>query len=239
MPVRRRWVPPVLALAAAGALVLAGSQLPLAGWIIGLADRARAAGSAGVLLFAAAYVISTVALLPGSLLTVAAGFAYGPVWGLLLASPASVAGATCAFLLGRTLLRGWAERTVGASDRMRAIDRAVGAEGFRIVLLLRLSPLFPFNVLNYALSLTTIPTGAYVLASFVGMLPATALFVYLGSLAPAAAQLASASSEGGGTARAVLYGVGLLATLAVTVLASRTAKRALESELDDGGAPAP
>ena len=236
---RSRWVRPVLAVAAVAALVVAGWQLPLAEWITGLADRARGAGAVGVLLFAAAYVISTVALLPGSLLTVAAGFAYGPVWGLLLASPASVAGATCAFLLGRTVLRGWAARTVSASGRMRAIDRAVGADGFRIVLLLRLSPLFPFNLLNYALSLTTIPTGAYVLASFLGMLPATALFVYLGSLAPAAAQLASASSAGDGAARIALYAAGLLATIAVTVLASRAAKRALASELGDEGTPSP
>ena len=93
MALKRWWLPPVLALAAAAGLVLVGWQLPLASWITGLADRARGAGTVGVLLFTAAYVISTVALLPGSLLTVAAGFAYGPVGGLLVASPASVAGA--------------------------------------------------------------------------------------------------------------------------------------------------
>jgi uncharacterized membrane protein YdjX (TVP38/TMEM64 family) len=184
--------------------------------------------------FFAEYVISTVALLPGSILTLAAGFAYGPVWGLAIASPASIAGATCAFLFGRTLLRGWAERKVGASSRVRAIDAAVGREGLKLVFLLRLSPLIPFNVLNYALSLTRITLGRYVLASAVGMLPGTALYVYLGSLAPAAADLSSAG-RGGGSARTVLYVAGLIATMSVAVIGTRAARRALKAELTEAG----
>jgi uncharacterized membrane protein YdjX (TVP38/TMEM64 family) len=183
-------------------------------------------------MFIAVYIVSTVALLPGSLLTLAAGFAYGPLWGLAVASPASVAGATAAFLLGRTLLRERAERVAGRSPRLRAIDAAVAREGFKLVVLLRLSPLFPFNALNYALSLTPVPLGTYVRASVIGMVPATALYVYLGSLAPAAAELSSAA-EGGGGSRTTLYVAGLLATIAVVVIGARAARRALAVNLED------
>lgn len=213
------------------ALVAAAWGLPLAEWTTGLAERARTSGAAGVVIFFVAYVVSTVALLPGSVLTLAAGFAYGPVWGLLLASPASVAGATCAFMLGRTLLRDWAASKAERSPRARAIDAAVGREGGKLVLLLRLSPLVPFNLLNYVLSLSRVSLGTYVLASFIGMLPGTALYVYLGSLAPAAAALSSTGQQGGGTLRTVLYVAGLVATIAVVIIATRAARKALDVEL--------
>ncbi len=226
------WTRLLVAAAIVAALAVAAWLLPVADWTTALALRARHTGATGVAIFVAAYVISTVAALPGSILTLAAGFAYGPVWGLAIASPASVAGATCAFLLGRTFLRGWAERTVGNSPRVRAIDAAIGREGFKLVMLLRLSPLFPFNVLNYALSLTRVSLGHYVLASAIGMLPGTALYVYLGSLAPAAAELSSAAHGGGGT-RTALYVAGLAATLAVVFIGTRAARRALRSELPE------
>jgi uncharacterized membrane protein YdjX (TVP38/TMEM64 family) len=224
----------ILVLMGAAVVGVVGSFLPVADWIIHLAELARQTGAAGVARFIAVYIVSTVALLPGSLLTLAAGFAYGPLWGLAVASPASVAGATAAFLLGRTLLRERAERVAGRSPRLRAIDAAVAREGFKLVVLLRLSPLFPFNALNYALSLTPVSLGTYVLASFIGMLPATALYVYLGSLAPAAAELSSAA-EGGGGSRTTLYVAGLLATIAVVVIGARAARRALEVNLEAAG----
>jgi uncharacterized membrane protein YdjX (TVP38/TMEM64 family) len=199
-------------------------------WITDLAQGARETGPLGVGLFFVAYVVSTVAGLPGSVLTLALGFAYGPFWGLAIASPASVTGATCAFLLGRTLLRDWAAKKAGGSARARAIEAAVAREGFKLVLLLRLSPIVPFNLLNYVLSLTSVRLGTYVLASAVGMLPGTALYVYLGSLAPAAAELSSVAQDGG-AARTTLYVIGLLATVAVVVVGTRAARRALEAEL--------
>jgi uncharacterized membrane protein YdjX (TVP38/TMEM64 family) len=220
----------LLVVAAVGALITAAWLLPIADWTIALATRARNSGSTGVVIFFAAYVVSTVALLPGSLLTLAAGFAYGPVWGLTIASPASVAGATCSFLLGRTLLRDWAASNAASSPRARAIDAAVAREGGKLVLLPRLSPLIPFNLLNYLLSLSRVSLGTYVLASFVGMLRGTALYVYLGSLAPAAAALASTSQDGG-TIRTVWYVAGLVATVGVVVIATCAARRALDLEL--------
>jgi uncharacterized membrane protein YdjX (TVP38/TMEM64 family) len=220
----------VLAIAGLGVVLLPHGDQP----VVRLAQAARDTGSAGVAIFFLAYVVSTVALLPGSVLTLAAGFAYGPLWGLMLASPASVAGATAAFLLGRTLLRDWASRKVAKSPKARVIDSAVEREGFKLVLLLRLSPVFPFNVLNYALSLSKVRLGTYVMASFLGMLPGTALYVYLGALAPAAAELTS-SASGAGLAQRVLYVGGLGATVAVAVIATRAARRALASELPDTG----
>jgi uncharacterized membrane protein YdjX (TVP38/TMEM64 family) len=221
----------IIIVAAVAGLLAAAWWLPIASWTTRLAEQARGTGATGVAVFVVAYVLSTVALLPGSILTLAAGFVYGPVWGLAVASPASVAGATCAYLLGRTLLRDWAARKLGASARARAIDAAIEREGFKLVLLLRLSPLFPFNLLNYVLSLTRVRPGTYILASFIGMLPATAMYVYLGSLAPAAAGLSSAS-RGGGATRTTLYVVGLLATVAVVAIGTRAARRALDVQLD-------
>jgi uncharacterized membrane protein YdjX (TVP38/TMEM64 family) len=215
----------------AGAAVAVYS-LPVAEWTTQLAERARGTGAVGVVLFLIAYVVSTVAFLPGSILTLAAGFAYGPLWGIAIASPASVIGSTCAFLLGRTLLRGWAEARVGASARVRAIDAAVSREGFKIVFLLRLSPIIPFNALNYALSLSKVSVRTYVLASFLGMLPGTAFWVYLGSLAPAAAELSSAEEQGG-TLRTILYVGGLAATAAAAFVGARAARRALNAELQE------
>lgn len=210
--------------------VAAAYFLPVAAWTTSLAERARQTGGMGVAVFFIAYVAATVALVPGSILTLAAGFAYGPLWGLAIVSPASVAGATAAFLLGRTLLRDWAVRKTRGSPHLRAIERAVEREGFKLVLLLRLSPLIPFNLLNYGLSLSNVRLGTYVVASAVGMLPATALYVYLGSLAPTAAQL-SAAGEGGGSSRMLLYAAGLAATIAAVFIATRAARRALQAEL--------
>ena len=219
----------VLALAVV-ALVVAGVLLPVEDWTVSLATSARDAGPAGVAIFFVAYVVAAVALLPGSVLTLAAGFAYGPGFGLLVASPASVMAATLAFLLGRTALRDRIERKVRASRKAEAIQQAVGREGFKLVLLLRLSPLVPFNLLNYALSLSRVRLGTYVMASIVGMLPGTALYVYLGSLAPAAAQLSTVTDQGGTLTTAFYFG-GLAATVLVVVFATRAAKRALAVEL--------
>ena len=231
MPLRLRIFIIVIGAALAA---LAAYGLPLGQWITDLAQGASETGPLGVGLFFVAYVISTVAGLPGSVLTLALGFAYGPFWGLAIASPASVTGATCAFVLGRTLLRDWAAKKAGGSARARAIEGAVAREGFKLVLLLRLSPIVPFNLLNYVLSLTSVRLGTYVLASAVGMLPGTALYVYLGSLAPAAAELSSAAQDGG-AARTTLYVVGLLATVAVVVVGTRAARRALDAELRSSG----
>lgn len=224
------------AVVAALAVVLAlGWLLPVGAWTLTLADRVRGAGAAGVLVFVAAYVVATVALLPGSALTLVAGFAYGPVGGLLVTSPASVLAATTAFLLGRTTLRGWVQRKIAGRPRIRAISQAIGRDSFRLILLLRLSPLVPFNLLNYALGVSEARLSRYVAASFIGMLPGTWLYLYLGSLATTAAELTDAS-RGGAPGKLALTIAGLVATVLAAALVARSARRALERELtiEDG-----
>lgn len=211
-------------------VVVLGWQLPVSHWIVSLADRVRGMGATGVALFIAVYVIAEVALLPGSLFTLAAGFAYGPVGGLLVASPASVLAATVAFLLGRTVLRDWIKKKIAQSPKARALDTAIARNSFKLILLLRLSPVIPFNILNYALGLSDAQVGRYVVASFIGMLPGTWMYVYLGSLATTAAGLTDAS-RGDEPQRLALTLAGLAATVIVVVLVTRAAQRALDEEL--------
>lgn len=179
-------------------------------------------GPWGAVMFIAIYVVATVLFVPGSVLTLGAGAVFGVVWGSVYVSLGSLLGATSAFLVGRYLARDAITRKLEGHDRFASIDQAVAAEGWKIVLLTRLSPVFPFTLLNYAFGLTRVRLGDYVLASWIGMMPGTVMYVYLGSLAKAAA---------GGRARTpgewALYGVGLLATVAVTVLITRIAKKAL------------
>ncbi len=214
------------ALGILAAAVIGARVLPLAAWTVQLVEIVRESGAWGIALFAVVYVMCTVALLPASVLTMAAGFVYGPLYGLLVVVPAATLGATGAFLLGRTALRGWIRKKIGRSPRAQSLDRAVGREGFTLVFLLRLSPLVPFNVLNYALSLSAISAGRYVLATFLGIIPGTWLYVYLGSLVTEAARL-STSATPHTPLRTVLYATGLAATVIAVVVSGRLARRAL------------
>jgi uncharacterized membrane protein YdjX (TVP38/TMEM64 family) len=221
----------VIAAVIAAALVAAGFVLPIATWAITAVEWIRDAGAIGVAVFAVGYVAAAVLLLPGSVLTLGAGFVYGPLWGVLLVSPVSVIASTAAFALARSAVRSRIEQRVAGQARIGALDRAIAAEGGKIVLLLRLSPIIPYNVLNYALGLTGIRMRSYVVASAIGMLPGTILYVYLGSSATSAAEVAAGGGAAGGWQQ-VLYWGGLAATLAVTVLITRLARRALRRSLD-------
>lgn len=203
----------------------------LAHAVLGALAWAKGAGPAGAVLYALMYALGTLLFLPGGLLTLGAGFLYGLPGGMAVVVPGSVLGALLAFLLGRTVLRGPTERLLRRHPRFAAVDTAVAEEGFRVVLLLRLSPLVPFNLLNYGLGLTRVPVGTYLLASAVGMLPGTLLYVYLGTLLTSAAELLSGRRPEAGWAGKLLLAVGLLATLAVVLLVGRAARRALDSTL--------
>jgi uncharacterized membrane protein YdjX (TVP38/TMEM64 family) len=180
----------------------------------------------GPVLLALAYIPGSLLFFPGSLLTLGAGFAFGVVVGTVAVSVGSVLGASAAFFVGRFLARGWVEAKVAGSPRFQALDRAVGRQGFKIVLLTRLSPVFPFTLLNYAFGLTTVRFRDYLLASWVGMLPGTVLYVYLGSAAQDVADLAAGRVEKT-SAQTALFWAGLAATVVVTVFVTRLAKKAL------------
>lgn len=226
---RARWKVAALAVAVV-ALAAAAALLPVGHWAGAVIERVRQAGASGVALFGAIYLIAPLLLMPASVLTLGAGFLYGPLRGTLLVSPLSVGAAAIAFLLGRTLTRRPVERRIAGDARFAAIDRAVGESGFRIVLLLRLSPVIPFVLLNYALGLTRVRFRTYLLASFIGMLPGTFLYVYLGSAATSAAQL---SQHRGGPATRAAFWVGIAATIAVVFVLTRIARRALGRALEE------
>ncbi len=187
-----------------------------------------AAGPIGPLVFFGLYIAACVLMLPGLILSLGAGAVFGVVNGSLLVSLSSTAGATAAFLVGRYLARDLVARRVAGNAMFSSIDEAVASEGWKIVGLTRLSPVFPFNLLNYAFGLTRVSLRDYVLASWIGMMPGTVMYVYLGSLAGSLAEL---GTKEGGNARSpaewALYAVGLIATVAVTVVITRIARHAL------------
>jgi uncharacterized membrane protein YdjX (TVP38/TMEM64 family) len=207
---------------------------PLADWVLSFIRWVRSLGLLGVAVYAAVYVIGTVSLVSGTALTLGAGFLYGPVFGTLLVSPASVAGATISFVLARHFARGWVEKRIAKYPRFSAIDRAVGRQGFKMVLLMRLDPIFlPFAVLNYALGLTSVKLRDYVVSSWIGMLPASILYVYVGSLAANAADLLRHGTESAGYWSKILFWAGLAASGILVALLTRIAGRALRRELQE------
>ena len=212
------------ALVLVAALFLAGRQLggrleAFTAWVDGLGPWAPAA-------FVLGYAVATVAFVPGSLLTLAAGALFGLVWGTVYAWTGATLGACAAFLIARYGARGWVERKLEGKPRFQELDRSIGRDGGKIVALLRLAPIFPFVLLNYALGLTRVRFVHYLWACF-AMVPGTLLYVYYGYVGR---QALAGAGEGKTVWDWVLLGVGLLAVLAVTVIITRKARRALAAE---------
>ncbi len=180
------------------------------------------------------YIVATVLLIPGSIITVAAGFIFGLPLGVAVVSAGSVLGATAAFLLGRSLVRAWVEERIRHLPRFGALDNATRTSGFSVVLLARLSPLFPFNLLNYGLGLTGVSLRDFFFASWIGMLPGTILYVYIGTLANDLAFIATGDFDAG-PAGTVLLSAGLIATAVLTILLTRKATRLLNTRLEGAG----
>jgi uncharacterized membrane protein YdjX (TVP38/TMEM64 family) len=199
----------------------AGGQVPrFAEWVASL-------GALGPIVFIAGYALAVVAFVPGSALTLAAGAIFGIGRGVVYAFTAATIGSALSFLVSRYAARGAIERRIAGNERFAAIDRAVAADGRRIVFLLRLSPAFPFTLLNYALGLTKVRFVDYAVAS-IGMLPGTLLFVYYGKLAGDVAALAGgAAVKDKGAAYYGVLALGLVATIAVTAVVTRIARQAL------------
>src|SRR6202048_2165442 len=154
-------------------------------------EWARSAGLWGAVLFGLAYIPAAVLFLPASVLTLAAGFICGVVKGTIIVSLGSTAGAAAAFIVARTVGHRWVAGRMARHPALDAVGRAVEGEAFKVVLLTRLSPLFPYNLLNYAFGLSSVRFKTYVLASWIGMLPGTIMYVYLGSAARSVAALLS------------------------------------------------
>ena len=187
-------------------------------------------GAIGAIAFIVIYIIATIAFFPGSILTLGAGVVFGVVLGSLYVFIGAIIGAIAAFLVGRYLARSWVANKIATNQKFQAIDRAVAKEGLKIVLLTRLSPIFPFNLLNYAFGITGVSIKNYVIGSL-GMIPGTIMYVYIGSLAGNIALIGTDSQPTNPTVQWTIRIIGFIATVIVTIYVSRIAKKALEEEV--------
>jgi uncharacterized membrane protein YdjX (TVP38/TMEM64 family) len=220
-----------VALVAALAVVLALLfLLPVREWLIPVLAWIDAHREIAWALYILLYIAAATLMLPGSIITLGAGFLFGLPAGTAIVSAGSVLGATAAFLLGRFFARDWVAERTARLPRFRVLDQATSRDGFLIVLLTRLSPLFPFNLLNYALGLTAVRLRDFVVASWIGMLPGTVLYVYLGTLAQDLTMLTSGALRGGSYG-VVLFVIALAATLFLTLVLTRRATQALNAQL--------
>lgn len=226
-PAWRRW-----ALAVAALLALFGLWfvLPVEAWLAALRDWVDGLGPLGWLVFGAVYALATVALVPGSLLTLAAGVAFG-LWAFPLIVVAATVGASLAFLAGRYLARERVQRAIAGRPRFKAVDRAVKEDGWQIVALVRLSPVIPFNLQNWFFGTTSVDFWHYLLATFFGIMPGTLLYVWIGSFGA----MAGGGSSSASTLKYIFFGVGLLATGVVTWMVTRKAKAVLRAHGLNGG----
>ncbi|HYW51135.1 MAG TPA: TVP38/TMEM64 family protein [Gemmatimonadaceae bacterium] len=234
---RRTIVRVLIGVAVLAALILAGRQL--SAQLPRLTAAVDSLGAWGPVAFITGYAIACIAFVPASLLTLAAGALFGVVRGTLFVLAGATLGALGAFLIARYLARDWVATKVQRDPRFAAIDRAIAEQGRRVVFLLRLSPVFPFNVLNYALGLTQVRVADFLVAS-VGMIPGTLLYVYSGKLASVVVGAAGTASPPRGAAFYAVLGLGLAATAAVTVLITRLARKALtEATAERASEPSP
>ena len=211
------------------ALVVASRMLPLTEWLKSFNQWVAGLGPAGVVIFIIVYVIATVLFAPGSILTIGAGFVFGLGLGVVAVSIGSVIGAALAFLISRYVARSKIEAIASRNEKFKAVDRAIGEQGGKLVFLLRLSPLIPFSLSNYLYGLTAVRFWPYVLASWIGMLPGTVLYVYLGAVGKAGFESAAGDRTKSPLEWAFLV-IGLIATLAVTLWVTKIARDAIKKK---------
>jgi len=199
----------------------------LAPRLLGIVAHIQSLGPAAPIAFILIYAFAVVALIPASLLTIAGGAVFGLVRGVIFSLIGATLGSTVAFLLGRYVARRLVARRLAAMPRFQAIEKAVSARGRRIVFLLRLSPVIPFNFLNYALGLTTISAWDFVAASL-GTIPGAFVYTYAGMVTGEALALAGKAQVPKNASYYAVLVAGLVATVAATMVVTRTARRALQ-----------
>ncbi|WP_084639295.1 TVP38/TMEM64 family protein [Geitlerinema sp. PCC 9228] len=218
-------------IAAVAALLVVGlTKLNLQEYLVSALQWIDRLGPLAAAVFMGIYIIATVFFFPASVLTLGAGILFGVAMGSVYVFIAATIGATAAFLVGRYVARGWVEKQIQGNQRFQSIDEAVAREGLKIVLLTRLSPIFPFNLLNYAYGLTKVSFKDYVMGTL-GILPGTIMYVYVGSLVKNLATLGSQQVDTPSTIQWAIRIIGFVATVAVTVYITKIAKQALNSEI--------
>jgi uncharacterized membrane protein YdjX (TVP38/TMEM64 family) len=216
---RRVWI---VAAAIVATLLVLGLVLPVRDWSDSFEDAIeRMDLGAGLLTFGLVYAVATLLLIPGWIFPIAAGALFGAMWGMLVTLAATAASALAGFIATRYVLRDHAAHLAGRHRMFRAFDQAVGKEGWRVVALLRLSPLLSFGMKSYFFGLTRVPLGAYIAGTMAGMLPGLALKVYVGSAGRDVL-------HGGGAAQWALLATGLAATVAATVVVTRLTRKRLQ-----------
>ncbi|MCC6144267.1 MAG: TVP38/TMEM64 family protein [Candidatus Hydrogenedentes bacterium] len=193
-------------------------------WIAGL-------GAWGFFAFTALYVIVCVSAMPDVYTNLAGGMIWGPVWGALAVSAARVIGGCVTFLLVRTLLRERVERWVSGDKTWRAVDAALETEGFKLVLLLRLCPLFPVNLLNFALGATRIPLASYAAATFFGLIPRTLAVAYVGAGGRSLTDLATGQAASASGFQGPVFWTGLACTMIAAIFIAHLTRRTVRAAL--------
>jgi uncharacterized membrane protein YdjX (TVP38/TMEM64 family) len=221
-------------LAALAVLITLARALDLGAYLAAAQGWVERLGPLAPFAFILGYALLAAAGAPGAVLTLAAGILFGLVEGTLYTVVGAIAGSTLAFLIARYAFRGWVEQRIARSERFRTLDRMLRGEGLKIVFLLRLSPIFPFNFLNYALGVTNVRLRDYVLGGF-GMLPGTVLYVYYGTVLGSLAKLAGGAEVERGRGYYAVLALGLVAALAVTALITRMARRAFKQAAEEKG----
>ena len=211
------------------ALFLTMKFLPVQQWLRNFNNWVGQMGVAGIFVFIIVYAVGTVLLAPGSVLTIGAGFVFGLWKGFLAVSVGATLGASLAFLIARFIARDKVEEIARRNEKFRKIDNAIGKQGVKLIFLLRLSPVIPFNLSNYFYGLTGVKFWPYVLASWIGMIPGTFLYVYIG-VAGKAAVITAAGGEAvkHGWQYWTLISFGLAATVVVTIRVTKIARDALQ-----------
>nr|WP_290223220.1 TVP38/TMEM64 family protein [Trichocoleus desertorum] len=236
-PLRKRWslgFKLAILLVLISISVLAVQSLNLEVWLPVLLRRVKSLGVWAPIAFMGIYVAATLCFIPGSLLTIGAGVLFGVVLGSIYTFLGASLGAIAAFCVSRYMVRKWAQKWITkqleGSEKFQAVNQAVAREGFRIVLLTRLSPVLPFTWLNYAFGLSQVSLRDYALGCL-GMIPATVMYVYIGSLLGDLAALVSGATARSRTlAEVILLSVGLVATVVVTLYITQIARKALDEK---------
>jgi uncharacterized membrane protein YdjX (TVP38/TMEM64 family) len=215
-------------------LVIASKYLNLGEILRDILERIESLGYWGPISFIIIYNLATILFIPGSILTLGGGVIYGALWGSIYVLIAATIGAIAAFAIGRYLSRNWVAQQMARHPKFKAIEEAVTHSGFKIVLLTRLCPIFPFNLLNYAFGVTQVSLKDYILGS-IGMVPGTVMYVYLGDLVGDLKTIdtpdmmsVNPQTE---TMKWIINIVTLVTTIAVTIYLAKIARQALEEEV--------